>query len=120
MVGEQKAEAQEALDELFSEHLLPFKLSANRVEPIGLQEFQEYIIHFHDSRLNAVIVSWYPGLSFKDVCRTAVLERVRLSETFALQDCPPANCKLGGPPPPSYNFGDGPVGLTSDITRRPR
>ena len=77
MIGEQKAEAQQALDELFSEHLLPFKLSANRVEPIGLQE---YIVHFHDSRLNSVIVSWYPGLSFKDVCRTAVLERVSLSE----------------------------------------
>ena len=72
----QQYEAQQALDGLFSEHLLLFKLSAHRVEPIGLQE---YIIHFHDSRLNSVIVSWYPGLSFKDVCRTAVLERVRLS-----------------------------------------
>lgn len=73
----QQYEAQQALDELFSEHLLLFKLSAHRVEPIGLQE---YIIHFHDRRLNSVIVSWYPGLSFKDVCRTAVLEGVRLSE----------------------------------------
>ena len=72
----QKYEAQQALDELFSERLLPFKLSAHKVEAIGLQE---YIIHFHNGRLNSVIVSWYPGLSFKDVCRTAVLERVRLS-----------------------------------------
>ena len=78
----QQYEAQQALDELFSEHLLSFKLFADRVEPIGLQE---YIIHFHDSRLNSVIVSWYPGLSFKDVCRTAVLERVRLSEPLHRQ-----------------------------------
>ena len=70
----QKADAQQALDELFSENLLPFKLSAFAVEAIGLQE---YIIRFHDSRLNSVIVSWYEGLSFKDICRTAVLEKVK-------------------------------------------
>jgi hypothetical protein len=70
----QKIDAQHALDELFSEHLIPFELSAYAVEPIGLQE---YMIRFHDSRVNSVIVSWYQGLSFKDVCRTAVLERVK-------------------------------------------
>jgi hypothetical protein len=69
----QKADAQQALDELFSENLLPFKLAARAVEAIGLQE---YIIRFYDSRLNSVIVSWYEGLSFKDICRTAVLEKV--------------------------------------------
>lgn len=67
-------EAQQALDELFSEHLLPFKLTAGAVDDIGLQE---YIVRFHDSRLNSVLVSWYEGLSFKDVCRTAILERVK-------------------------------------------
>ena len=70
----QKADAQQALDELFSENLLPFKLSAREVEAIGLQE---YIIRFYDSRMNSVIVSWYEGLSFKDICRTAVLEKVK-------------------------------------------
>jgi hypothetical protein len=70
----QKTDAQQALDELFSENLLPFKLSARAVEAIGLQE---YIIRFYDSRLNPVIVSWYEGLSFKDICRTAVLEKVK-------------------------------------------
>ena len=70
----QKKEAQQALDELFSERLLSFELSAHSVEAIGLQE---YIIRFHDSRLSSVLVSWYEGLSFKDICRTAVLERVK-------------------------------------------
>ena len=32
MVEEQKAEAQQALEGLFGEHLLPFELSAHRVE----------------------------------------------------------------------------------------
>ena len=69
-----KPEAQKALDELFSEQLLPFKLTACAVKNVGLQE---YIIRFHDSRLHSVLVSWYEGLSFKDVCRSAVLERVK-------------------------------------------
>lgn len=43
----QKYEAQQALDELFSERLLPFKLSAHQVEAIGPQE---YLILFHHSR----------------------------------------------------------------------
>ena len=73
MLEEQKVEAQEALDELFSEHLLPFKLSARNVESIG---HEEYIVRFHDSRLSSVDISWPQGLRFKDVFRAAILERV--------------------------------------------
>ena len=51
MSEEQKAEAQQALDELFSEHLLPFKLTAYRISAIGLEE---YILYFNDSRLPAI------------------------------------------------------------------
>lgn len=69
-----RKEAQEVLDELFNEALLPFALTAHAVEPIGLQE---YMIRFNDSRLRSVLVSWYEGLSFKDVFRTATLERVK-------------------------------------------
>ena len=69
-----RVDAQHALDELFEEHLIPFKLSAQVVEAIGLQE---YIIRFYDSRLNSIIVSWYQGLSFQAVCRAAVLERMK-------------------------------------------
>ena len=74
MVEEQKAEAQQALDELFSERLLPFKLSAHRVTSIGLEE---YIVYFHDSRLRSLDISWCQGECFKDVFRAAVLERVK-------------------------------------------
>ena len=74
MLREQKAEAQQALDELFSKHLLPFKLSAREVESIGLEE---HIVRFHDSRLPSVDVSWPKGECFKDVFRTAILERVK-------------------------------------------
>ena len=70
---EQKAEAQQTLDELFSERLLPFKLSAQRVESLG---YEEYIVRFNDTRLPSVDVSWRVGQCFKDVFRTAVLERV--------------------------------------------
>ena len=77
MLEEQQAEAQQALDELFIEHLIPFKLSAHKLESIGSEE---YIVRFHDSRLRSVDISWLQGQCFKDVFRTAVLERVnRLS-----------------------------------------
>lgn len=69
-----KSDAQHALNDLFSESRLPFPLTAHAVETIGLQE---YVIRFNDSRLHSVIVSWYEGLDFKDVCRKAVLQRVK-------------------------------------------
>jgi hypothetical protein len=73
MLDDKKGEAQQALDELFSEHLLPFKLSARRVESIGLEE---YIVRFHGSRLRSIDVSWVQGEVFKDVFRAAVLQRL--------------------------------------------
>ncbi len=69
MLDEQKVEAQQALDELFNEHLLPFELSAHELESIGSEE---YIVRFHDSRLPSVDISWHKGQCFKDVFRTAV------------------------------------------------
>jgi hypothetical protein len=73
MLEKQKVEAQQALNELFSEHLLPFELTAHKLESIGSGE---YIVRFHDSRLSSIDVSWVQGQSFKDVFRTAVLARV--------------------------------------------
>ncbi len=35
-IEEQKAQAQQTLDELFKEHLLPFELSAHRIDLIGV------------------------------------------------------------------------------------
>ena len=75
MLEEQQAHAQQALDELFAERLLAFKLSARMVGKIGVEEYKVY---FHESRLHSVDISWYPGNKcFKDVFRSAVLESVR-------------------------------------------
>jgi hypothetical protein len=74
MLEKEQAEAQQALDELFSEHLIPFNLSAQVIESIG---GDEYIVRFHDSRLHSVDVSCPQGQSFKEAFRAAVLERVK-------------------------------------------
>jgi hypothetical protein len=67
-----KLKAQKVLDELDTRHLLPFKLTAFRVEWIGLDK---YMIYFHDSRLPAIMVCWVESDSFSDVFRSAVLVR---------------------------------------------
>ena len=61
------------LDDLWAENLIPFQLTAHKVESIGLEE---YIVRFHDSRLHSVDVSWKNLDSFKDALRAAVLARV--------------------------------------------
>ena len=77
-----KLGAQETLDELFVESLIPFRLSARNVESLGMEE---YIVRFHDSRLRSVDVSWKPGQTFKTVFRAAILGRVtRLAESLTL------------------------------------
>jgi hypothetical protein len=65
--------AQQGLDELFAEGLLPFKLSAHGIDSLG---YDEYIVRFHDSRLHSVDVSRCEGKTFKELVRIAVLERV--------------------------------------------
>ena len=64
---------QETLDELFSEHLLPFKLTAYGVKADGLGE---YVVPFHDSRIHSMTFSWKDGRSLKEVVRAAVLDRL--------------------------------------------
>lgn len=73
MLENEKVEAQQALDELFREKLLPFKLSAAQLEPTGNEECQ---VRFYDSRLHSVNVSWLNGQRFRDAFRTSVLARV--------------------------------------------
>ena len=75
-----KGEAQEVLDELLAESLIPFKLQAREVYVIGAEEL---IIRFHDSRLRSIDISRKQGESFKTVFRAAMLERVaRLGGPF--------------------------------------
>jgi hypothetical protein len=72
-----KLEAQQALNELWKEQLVPFKLTIGK---IVAEDSSEYTLHFFDSRLRSVIVPWQEGQSFKDQVRAAVKERVaRLS-----------------------------------------
>ena len=68
-----KLGAQQTLDELFAESLIPFKLSARVVESLGLEE---YIVRFHGSRLHSIDVSWQHDQPFSTVFRTAILDRV--------------------------------------------
>jgi hypothetical protein len=71
-----KLEAQAALDELRQEGQLPFELEARTL----VSEGSQYTIHFHDSRLRSITVTWEAGQSFKEIFRAAVLDRVsRLS-----------------------------------------
>ena len=74
--------AQPVLDGLFKDHLIPFQLTATKVECLGPNE---YIIRFHDSRLRSVDVSWEKGQSFEDVFRASMLDRVtRMSGPLAM------------------------------------
>ena len=93
MLDRQKLEAQQILDELFSEHLLPFQLTAHKFETIGAGE---YIIRFHDSRLTSLDVSCPNEQGFKTTFRTAILERVgRLSASpFRLTILAPAPLQI--------------------------
>jgi hypothetical protein len=67
-----EAEAQQVLDELWSEKLLPFKLSVGKIT----KESGEYTLHFYDSRIRTVPVPLTKGDSFRDMVRSAVLTRV--------------------------------------------
>jgi hypothetical protein len=73
MLEELKAEAQQVLEDLFSEGLIPFALFAGKVECIAPDE---YIIRFYDSQLYSVDVSWRQDDCFRDVFRVTVLQRV--------------------------------------------
>lgn len=69
-----KLRVQETLDDLFSEHRIPFELTAHKVNADG---YGEYIVPFYDARLHSVTFSWKDAGSFKEVVRDAVLDRVK-------------------------------------------
>ena len=67
-----EAEAQQVLDELWSEKLIPFALNVGKITKAP----DEYTIHFHDSRMRTARVPLTKGHSFRDMVRSAVLARV--------------------------------------------
>jgi hypothetical protein len=70
-----KLGVQETLDELLSERLIPFELTAHQVNADG---FGEYEVPFYDSRIHSVRFSWTcGGSSLKEVVRAAVLDRTK-------------------------------------------
>ncbi len=68
-----KLEAQQVLDELMRESLIPFKLTAGKIVS---EDSLHYTVHFFDSRLRSVNLVWEAGQSFKDLFRAAVLDGV--------------------------------------------
>ena len=76
-----EGEAQLVLDELLTEHALPFPLHIGKIA----KGSGAYTIHFYDSRIRTARVDLTPGLSFRDMVRTSVLDRVaRMSGPLAL------------------------------------
>jgi hypothetical protein len=67
-----EAEAQQVLDELWKEKLIPFALNVGKITKASA----EYTIHFHDSRIRTASVPLTRDLSFRDMVRSAVLDRV--------------------------------------------
>lgn len=65
-------EAQEVLDELWNEKLIPFPLRVGKITKAS----SAYTIYFYDSRMNSALVPLAPGLSFREMVRSAVLARV--------------------------------------------
>ena len=67
-----EAEAQQVLDELLAEKLIPFPLNVGKITKASA----EYTIHFYDSRIHSAQVPLTRGHSFRDLVRSAVLDRV--------------------------------------------
>jgi len=77
-----RLEAQQTLEELYVDGLLPFRLSAHMVESLGMEE---YIVRFYDSRLNSLDLSVRRDQIFRGVFRAAILNRVaRLGTHFQM------------------------------------
>lgn len=70
-----RSKVQETLDELLSEHLIPFALTAQKVNAEGPGT---YVVPFYDSRIHSFRFSWTnSSSSFKEIIRAAVLARVK-------------------------------------------
>lgn len=69
-----RLEAQQTLDDLLKDGLIPFELTARTIES---EDDGQYVIRFHDSRFFSISVAWDEGQSFRDNFRAAVLGRVK-------------------------------------------
>jgi CheY-like chemotaxis protein len=69
---QQKAEAQQVLDDLFKEGLLPFKLTVGKFS----RDNSTCTVAFYDSRIHHVDFRCQESDSFQNTFRLAVLDRV--------------------------------------------
>jgi hypothetical protein len=67
-----ESEAQQVLNQLWAEKLLPFELSVGKIT----KHSGHYTIHFHDSRMYTADIHLTQGQSWADMVRAAVLDRV--------------------------------------------
>jgi hypothetical protein len=67
-----EVEAQQVLDELWKEKLVPFALKVGKLS----RDIDGYTIHFYDSRIRTARIPLTKGHSFRDLVRSAVLTRV--------------------------------------------
>ena len=75
-IQDMKFEVQETLDELFCEHLIPFELTAHKVNADGSGGYE---VPFYDSRIHSMRFSWQDGGStLKEVVRSAALNRTKI------------------------------------------
>jgi len=73
MLSKYRTDTQQVLDNLYNEHLIPFKLVAHNVTQEGSREFR---ISFYDSRLHSVVVEAGQAAPIADQVRVAVLGRL--------------------------------------------
>jgi len=69
-----KSRIQATLNHLLTQGLIPFELTAHRVDAEGCNE---YVINFYDSRIRSCNFLWNGGDDFEEVVRVGVLERVK-------------------------------------------
>jgi hypothetical protein len=67
-----ETEAQQVLNDLLSEGLIPFTLNVGKITKAS----SHYTIHFHDSRMRTADVPLTPSQSWAEMVRIAVLARV--------------------------------------------
>jgi hypothetical protein len=83
MLFSYQTKAQEALDDLFEDHLIPFKLIAHKVTDEGSHEYR---IHFYDSRLHSIIVNSEKTMPINQQVSAAVLLRLGIKRREFLRD----------------------------------
>jgi hypothetical protein len=90
MLFNYKTSAQQVLDNLFKDNLIPFKLIAHKVTDEGSHEYR---IHFYDSRLHSIVInSAEPTPISKQISAVVLLRldtRKREFQRDVVQDRPP-------------------------------